>query len=48
MYVLGALGIGAALFGIYSVCLAFARGQDHLLRQRREEFLARKSRLRNT
>ena len=45
MYGLGAFGVGAALFGIYSVCLAFARKQDRLLQQRREEFLARKSRL---
>lgn len=43
MYGFGAFGVSAALFGIYSVCLAFARKQDRLLQQRREEFLARKS-----
>lgn len=48
MYALGAFSVGGALFGIYSVCLAFARKQDRLLQQRREEFLLQKSRLRDT
>ncbi len=48
MYGLGAFGIGGALFGIYSVGLAFARKQDLLLQQRREEYQLQKSRLRNT
>lgn len=45
MYGLGAFGIGGALFGIYSVCLAFARKQDRLFQQRSQEFLLQKSRV---
>ena len=37
MYLLGALGVGTGLWGICSILLAFRRGDDQLLAQRREE-----------